>query len=60
MDSMNLWPIEQAKISCAKMWFNEISIRNIKYHDVDDYQNLLSVMKSIEFLYSFKSEINHN
>ena len=45
MESLNLRPIEQAKISCAKKLFNEMSTSNVKYHDVDSYQNLLSVMK---------------
>ncbi len=47
MDSLNLRPIEQAKISCAKKLFNELSTSSVKYHDVDSYQNLLSVMKSL-------------
>lgn len=47
MDSLNLRPIEQAKISCAKKLFNEMSTSNVKYHDVDSYQNLLNVMKSL-------------
>lgn len=45
MESLNLRPIEQAKISCAKKLFNEMSTSNVKYHDVDSYQNLLNVMK---------------
>lgn len=47
MDSLNLRPIEQAKISCAKKLFNEMSTGNVKYHDVDSYENLLNVMKSL-------------
>ena len=47
MDSLNLRPIEQAKISCAKKLFNEMSTSKVKYHDVDSYQNLLNVMKSL-------------
>lgn len=47
MDSLNLRPIEQAKISCAKKLFNEMSTSKVKYHDVDSYQNLLNVIKSI-------------
>lgn len=47
MDSLNLRPIEQAKISCAKKLFNEMSTSNVKYHDVDSYQNLLTVMQSL-------------
>ena len=47
MESLNLRPIEQAKISCAKKLFNEMSTSNVKYHDVDSYQSLLNVMKSL-------------
>ena len=47
MDSLNLRPIEQAKISCAKKLFNEMSTSKVKYHEVDSYQNLLNVMKSM-------------
>lgn len=47
MDSLNLRPIEQAKISFAKKLFNEMSTSNVKYHDVDSYQSLLNIMSSI-------------
>lgn len=47
MESLNLRPIEQAKISCAKKLFNEMSTSKVKYHDVDSYQSLLNVMKSL-------------
>ena len=47
MESLELRPIEQAKISCAKKLFNEMSTSNVKYHDVDSYQHLLDVMKSL-------------
>lgn len=48
MDSLNLRPIEQAKISCAKKLFNEMSTSKVRYHDVDSYSNLLDVMKSLK------------
>ena len=48
MESLNLRPIEQAKISCAKKLFNEMSTSNVKYHDVDSYQSLLNIMNSIK------------
>lgn len=48
MDSLNLRPIEQAKIACAKKLFNEISKDDIVYHDVDSYQSLLNIMDSIK------------
>lgn len=47
MDSMNLKPIEQAKISCAKKLFNELSTEDVVYHEVKDYQTLLNVMESL-------------
>jgi type III restriction enzyme len=47
MDSLQLKPIEQAKISCARKLFNEISTTGVKYHDVDSYQSLLDVMQTL-------------
>lgn len=47
MDSLNLRPIEQSKISCAKKLFNEMSTSKVRYHDVDSYQSLLNVMKGL-------------
>lgn len=47
MDSLNLRPIEQAKISCAKKLFNEISTNDVKYHDVDSYQSLLNIINTL-------------
>ena len=47
MESMDLRPIEQAKIKCAKRLFNEISTDNVVYDQVDSYQNLLNVMNTI-------------
>ncbi|MEG0397203.1 MAG: restriction endonuclease subunit R, partial [Oscillospiraceae bacterium] len=47
MESLNLRPIEQAKISCAKKLFNELSTDDIVYHDVDSYQSLLNIMNSL-------------
>ncbi len=48
MESLELRPIEKAKISCARRLFNEISTENVVYHDVDSYQSLLNIMNSIE------------
>ncbi|MBQ3513809.1 MAG: DEAD/DEAH box helicase family protein [Lachnospiraceae bacterium] len=48
MESLELRPIERAKISCARKLFNEISTENVIYHDVDSYQSLLNIMNSIE------------
>lgn len=47
MESLELRPIEQAKISCAKKLFNEMSTSKVKYHDVDSYQSLLNIMNSL-------------
>ncbi|MGI6615701.1 MAG: type III restriction-modification system endonuclease [Dethiobacteria bacterium] len=47
MDSLELRPIEQAKVTCAKKLFNEISTSGVKYHDVDSYQTLLAVMETL-------------
>ena len=48
MESLNLRPIEQAKIKCAKKLFNEISTESVRYEAVDSYQRLLQVMNSID------------
>ena len=47
MDSMQLKPIEQAKINCAKKLFNNISTSHVRYDAVNDYQQLLNVINSI-------------
>lgn len=47
METLNLRPIEQAKISCAKKLFNEMSNSKVVYHDVDSYQSLLNIINSI-------------
>ena len=47
MDSMQLKEIEIAKIKCAKKLFNEISTNKVRYHEVNSYENLLDVMKTI-------------
>lgn len=47
MESLNLRPIEQAKIACAKRLFNEISTDDVVYHDVDSYQSLLNIMEKL-------------
>ena len=47
METLNLRPIEQAKISCAKKLFNELSTSKVKYHDVNSYEALLAVMKTL-------------
>lgn len=47
MESFELRPMEQAKISCAKKLFNEMSTSKVKYHDVDSYQSLLNIMNAM-------------
>lgn len=47
MDSLNLRPIEQAKISCAKKLFENLSTSDIVYHEVDSYQTLMDLMNSL-------------
>lgn len=47
MDSLQLRPIEKAKIECAKKLFNEISKQNVVYHEVDSYQSLLDIMYNL-------------
>lgn len=46
METLNFRPIEQAKISCAKKLFNEMSTSKVVYHDVDSYQSLLNIMNN--------------
>ena len=47
MDSLELRPIEQAKIKCAKKLFNELSDSKVVYHEVSNYQELLTVINNI-------------
>lgn len=47
METLDLRPIERAKISCARKLFNEMSASNVVYHDVKTYEDLLTIMKSI-------------
>ena len=47
MESLELRPIEQAKIKCAHKLFNELSTNEVRYHEVASYEDLLNVMKTI-------------
>jgi type III restriction enzyme len=47
MDSLNLRPIEQAKVTCAKKLFNEFSTTGVKYHNVDNYKSLIDIMQTL-------------
>lgn len=47
MDSMQLKPVESAKICCAEKLFNQISTENVKYHKVANYEDLLKAMETV-------------
>ena len=42
MDSLNLRPIERAKIDCAKKLFETLSNGSVRYDHVDSYQELMN------------------
>lgn len=44
MDSLNLKPIEKAKIECAEKLFEQLSGAEVVYERVDSYQSLLDIM----------------
>lgn len=44
MKSIDFRRIEEAKISCAKKLFNNISTSNIRYDTVDSYEKLLGIV----------------
>lgn len=45
MDSLNLKPIEKAKIDCDEKLFAQLSEADVVYDRVDSYQILLNMMK---------------
>lgn len=45
MDSLNLKPIEKAKIDCAEKLFAQLSGADVVYDRVDSYQTLLNMIK---------------
>lgn len=47
MDTLNLKPIEKAKIDCAKKLFKELSGGDVIYDIVDSYQHLMDIMGSL-------------
>ena len=47
MDSMQLKPIERAKIHCAEKVYN-VDGSNVRYHHVDTYENLLKLIRDME------------
>lgn len=46
MDSLNLKPIEKAKIECAEKLFAQLSDADVVYERVDSYQSLLNIMNT--------------
>ena len=47
MESLQLKPVEAAKLACARRLFNDLSTSHVRYEAVDSYQNLLNLMPSI-------------
>ena len=47
METMNLKPVEKAKITCAKKLFQGISTSDVVYDSVDSYQHLLDIMENL-------------
>ena len=47
METLNLKPIEKAKIDCAKKLFKKLSGEDVVYDSVDSYQHLLDIMESL-------------
>ncbi|MBK5211161.1 MAG: DEAD/DEAH box helicase family protein [Coriobacteriia bacterium] len=47
MDTLELRGVEHAKIACAKKLFNEMSTTNVRYSNVDSYEQLLNVIGSM-------------
>lgn len=45
METLNLKPIEKAKIDCARKLFHNFSSADVVYDSVDSYQHLLDIMK---------------
>ena len=48
MDTMELSGVENAKIACAKKFFNEMSAGDVRYHNVATYEDLLEVMGKMD------------
>lgn len=47
METLNLKPIEKAKIDCAKKLFHNLSSADVVYDSVDSYQHLLDIMNKL-------------
>jgi len=48
MSSLDIRPIEKAKIACAEKLFNELSTSKVRYSHVDSYEKLLALIDSIQ------------
>ena len=48
MSSMDLKPIEKAKIKCAKNLFAGLSDSKVRYHEVTDYQTMLQILEGMK------------
>ncbi|MBO8432067.1 MAG: hypothetical protein IAB08_02075 [Bacteroidetes bacterium] len=48
MSTMELRGVEKAKIECAEKLFNNVSTSHVRYHQVQNYQNLLDIMQNLE------------
>ena len=48
MSTMELRGVEKAKIECAEKLFNNVSTCHVRYHQVQNYQNLLDIMQNLE------------
>lgn len=47
METLNLKPIEKAKIDCARKLFHNLSSADVIYDSVDSYQHLLDIMDKL-------------
>lgn len=47
MGSMNISPIENSKIKCARKLYNIIKVSDVRYEQVTDYDRLLDVINEI-------------
>ena len=46
--SMDITPIEKAKIDCCTKLFNEMSTAKVKYYQVTEYQDLINRMTEMK------------
>ena len=47
METLNLKPIEKAKIDCARKLFKQLPGEDAVYDSVDSYQHLLDIMERL-------------